>query len=270
MHDTRPGADTLWHAFAHEHATIGALVRRYGYSEKWIRTRLGEYTLPEYEPEPRTMVAIGDAVWIHGEWLLVIRDAHQKENVYARILPWETTFAYQEARRELAELGVHFSAFVGDGRLATPFVFSDIPVQMCHFHQLQIAVRYLTRNPELPAGIELLALVQTLTDTDKESFLDVFQLWCATWADFLKEETVNPETGKAVYKHRRLRSARTSIVEHVDHLFTFQDHPLLDIPNTTNSLDGYFKKLKLALGVHAGLSREHKHKLVHSLIFARS
>ena len=201
--------------------------------------------------------------------MLVIRDAHRKENVYARILSSETTFAYQEARRELAAQGIHFSAFVGDGRLATSFVFSDIPVQMCHFHQLQIAVRYLTRNPELPAGIELLELVQTLAHTDKESFLDAFKPWCATWSDFLKEKTVNPETGKSVYKHRRLRSARTSIVEHADHPFKFQDYPDLHIPNTTNSLDGYFKKVKLALGVHAGLSREHKHKLVLSLIFAR-
>lgn len=214
------------------------------------------------------MVAIADASWIHGEWVLVIRDAHRKENVYVRILSSETTSAYQEARRELAGMGIRFSAFVGDGRLATPFVFSDIPVQMCHFHQLQIAVRYLTRNPELPAGIELLALVQTIADTDKESFLDAFKLWCITWSDFLKEKTINPENGKAVYKHRRLRSARTSIIEHIDHLFTFQDYPDLHIPNTTNSLDGSFKKLKLALGVHAGLSREHKHKLVHSLIHA--
>jgi hypothetical protein len=269
VHDTSPSAETLWYAFAHEHATIAALERRYDYSEKWIRTRLDEYTLPAYTPTPCTMVAIGDASWIHGVWALVIRDAHRKENVYARILSSETTSAYQEARRDLARQGVHFSAFVGDGRLATPFVFSDIPVQMCHFHQLQIVIRYLTRNPELPAGIELLALIQTLADTDKASFLDAFTLWCTTWGDFLKEKTINVETGKSVYKHRRLRSARTSIVEHIGHLFTFQDHPTLDIPNTTNSLDGSFKKVKLALGVHAGLSRAHKHKLVHSLIRAR-
>ena len=172
------------------------------------------------------------------------------------------------ARRELAAQHVRFTAFVGDGRLATPFVFSDIPVQMCHFHQIQIAIRYLTRRPDLPAGQELLALVYTLSTNDKASFTDAFLLWCRTWEGFLKEKTVNPETGRLSYTHRRLRSARTSVAEHLDHLFTFQDYPDLHIPNTTNSLDGSFKKLKLALAVHAGLSRSRKLTPVTSLLRA--
>ena len=57
-------------------------------------------------------------------------------------------------------------------------------------------------------------------------------------------------------------------LEHIDHLFTFQDHPMLNIPNTTNALDGSFKKAKLALGIHSGLSPEHKQKLVLSLLRA--
>ena len=204
------------------------------------------------------MVAIGDATWIHGSWMLVIRDPHVGENVYEKELFSETTSAYQTARADLEEQGIHLTAFVGDGRLATPFVFSDIPVQMCHFHQIQIAVRYLTTRPELPAGQELLALVRTLPTTDKESFTDAFLLWCRTWADFLKEKSINPKTGRSSYTHRRLRSARTSIAEHIDNLFTFQNYPDLHIPNTTNSLDGSFKKLKLALGVHAGLSHKRR------------
>jgi len=214
------------------------------------------------------MVAVGDATWIHGSWMLVIRDPHAKENVYEKELSSETTSAYQIARRTLAMQGIHFIAFVGDGRLATSFVFSDIPIQMCHFHQIQIAIRYLTRKPELPAGQELLTLIYTLPTNDKASFTDAFRLWCRTWADFLKEKSVNPATGRSSYTHRRLRSARASIAEHLDNLFTFQDYPDLHIPNTTNSLDGSFKKLKLALGVHAGLSRTRKRKLVSSLLRA--
>jgi hypothetical protein len=215
------------------------------------------------------MVAVGDATWIHGSWMLVIRDPERHENVYEAELSWETTAAYQVARRELASQGVRFSAFVGDGRVATPFIFSDIPVQMCHFHQIQIAVRHLTTHPDLQAGQELLALVYTLPTSDKASFIDAFALWCRTWADFLKEKTVHPETGRSSYTHRRLRSARASIADHIDYLFTFQDHPELRIPNTTNSLDGSFKKVKLALGVHSGLSRKRKLKLVTSLLRTR-
>lgn len=214
------------------------------------------------------MVAVGDATWIHGSWMIVIRDPHAKENVYDRELFSETTAEYQVARKTLAEQGVLFSAFVGDGRVATPFIFSDIPIQMCHFHQIQIAIRYLTMRPDLLAGKELLALVYTLPTNDKASFTDAFALWCRTWADFLKEKTVNTETGQLSYTHRKLRSARASIAEHLKYLFTFQDYPDLHIPNTTNSLDGSFKKLKLALGVHAGLSRSRKLKLIATLLRA--
>ncbi len=108
--------------------------------------------------------------------------------------------------------------------------------------------------------------MRTLPTTDKASFTDAFLLWCRTWANFLKEKSINPKTGRSAYTHRRLRSARSSIAEHIDNLFTFQDYPDLHIPNTTNSLDGSFKKLKLALGVHAGLSRVRKLKLVKSLL----
>ena len=214
------------------------------------------------------MVAIGDATWIHGSWLLVIRDAERQENVYEKELFSETTSDYQVARRELATQGVRFTAFVGDGRVASPFVFSDIPVQMCHFHQIQIAIRYLTMNPALPAGQELLALVYTLPTNDKASFTDAFRLWCRTWASFLKEKTVNAETGRTSYTHRRLRSARTSIRGHLKHLYPLQHYPNLHIQNTTNSFDGSFKKLKLALGVHAGLSRARKLKLIATLLRA--
>ena len=41
------------------------------------------------------------------------------------------------------------------------------------------------------------------------------------------------------------------------------------MPNTTNSLDGVFKKGKVAIGVHAGLTHRRQIKLMMSLVFAR-
>jgi hypothetical protein len=42
-----------------------------------------------------------------------------------------------------------------DGRPRVRQIFSDIPVQMCHFHQKQIITRYLTNNPKLQTSREL-------------------------------------------------------------------------------------------------------------------
>lgn len=146
--------------------------------------------------------------------------------------------------------------------------FGDIPVQMCHFHQEQIIIRYTTQKPELPVGQELLALVKTLAHVNKTTFTRMFEDWCNRWKDFLNEKSID-ERGQRRFTHRRLRSARSSLCHHLPYLFTFEDNPSLNIPNTTNSLDGSFKKVKTAVSVHAGLTHERKIKLVTSLIMKK-
>lgn len=136
---------------------------------------------------------------------------------------------------------------------------------MCHFHQEQIIVRYTTLHPELPAGVELLALSKTLAHTDKATFTAAFEAWCLKWEKFLKEKSKDAQ-GHSHYTHKRLRSARGSLKAHLPYLFTFEDYPELHIPNTTNSLDGLFKKLKTAISVHAGLSHKRKLKLITTLL----
>ena len=259
----------LWLAYADEHASVKALVRRYGMSEKWVRYQLDAHVLPEHIPQPRNMVAIGDATKIGGMWMLVIRDPNQHENVYRKEILSETTSAYQMAKWELEQAGFTLTAFVGDGRIAVPWLFSDLPVQMCHFHQLQIIIRYTTLNPILPAGVELLALAKTLAHADKETFIAEFHAWCLRWDEFLKERTRDPKSKRWHYTHKRLRAARESLRSHLPYLFTFLDYPELHIPNTTNSLDGSFSKVKTAIAAHAGLTHKRKLKLVLSLLQKR-
>jgi len=265
----KPNVRAVWESYVYEHATVDALTRRFGMSEKWIRGRLDHYELPSFSPTPRAMVAVGDATKIGCTWMLVMRDPNAHENVYFKEIVSEATSDYQTARAELERQGFVFTAFVGDGRVAVPWLFSDIPVQMCHFHQKEIIVRYTTLSPALPAGQELLALAQTLASSTKADFIARFEVWCAKWHDFLNERTVNEKTGRRSFTHRRLRSARTSLRVHLPYLFTFQDYPELNIPNTTNSLDGSFKKVKMAIGVHSGLTHVRKVKLVSALLMGR-
>jgi hypothetical protein len=216
------------------------------------------------------MVAVVDATKAGSSWLLVVRDPHARENVYVREVIAETTFAYQEAVAVCAQRGLHFSAVVSDGRFtAVPWLFPGLPVQMCHFHMEQIVIRYTTLFPHLPAGQELLALVRTIPSTDGASFTDAFRHFCRTWDEFLSERTIDPTTGRWHWTHKRLRQARDSIRAHLPFLFTFEQYPELDIPNTTNSLDGSFKKVKLARGIHAGLSHDRQIKLMLALLFGR-
>jgi len=43
-------------------------------------------------------------------------------------------------------------------------------VQMCQYHQIKIAQRYLTLQPELEASKQLLAIVKLLTNRQREFY----------------------------------------------------------------------------------------------------
>jgi hypothetical protein len=268
VHDTSASPETLWYSFAFEHATVPVLVKHYGLSEKTVRTRLDAYVLPEKKPIPRAMVAVMDATKVGLLWVFAVRDPNAHETVYVADVFSETTSVYQAAHASLRNDGFTISAIVSDGRFtAVSWLFPGIPVQMCHFHQIEIVIRYLTLNPKLTAGQELLALVRTLATTDEASFTDAFAHWCRTWDEFLKEKTVDPETGRWHWTHKRVRQARDSVRMHLRLLFTFERYPELNIPNTTNSLDGSFKKAKAAIGIHSGLTRARQIKLVSALLW---
>lgn len=52
-------------------------------------------------------------------------------------------------------------------------------------------------------------------------------------------------------------------------LFTYQRHPNLNIPNTTNTLDGMFSQIKNRLAVHRGLRRDRRFKLISEILQGR-
>ena len=75
-------------------------------------------------------------------------------------------------------------------------------------------------------------------------------------------------TGKSHFTHQRLRQTFFSVRRNLDPLFTFQFHSKeIEIPNTTNSLDGYFTHLKEKLAVHHGASKNTQINLISRLIF---
>ncbi len=139
---------------------------------------------------------------------------------------------------------------------------------MCQFHQKQIVVRYLTMKPKLQAGQELMKIVDFLTNTDKESFEGALGLWYEKWKDFLNERSINPLTNKTFYTHKRLRSAYRSLKNNLPWLFTWYDHFELEIPNTTNAIDGHFADLKNKLRNHNGLSLDRKKKFIDGFLKA--
>jgi hypothetical protein len=194
--------------------------------------------------------------------VMLFKDAVTGENLYKEYVKYESNRLYREGITHLKEQGFEIKAIVCDGRKGLFRLFNGIPVQMCQFHQTAIITRYLTRNPKTPAAKELRILTLTLAKTGKEDFAGALARWFDKWEEFLNERTVNEETGKSFYTHKRLRSAYRSLKTNLPWLFTFSDHPDLKIPNTTNSIDGLFADLKNKLRCHNGLSEIRKKKFI--------
>jgi len=199
---------------------------------------------------------------------MLFKDSYTRENLLKYYVKSETNALYIQGVNELISQGFKIVAIVCDGRKGLIQAFKNIPVQMCQFHQAAIIRRYITKNPKLPASIELKELVAMMKITDKESFEGGLYLWHNKWESFLNERTINLETGKSHYTHKRLRSAYRSLKTNLNWLFTWYDHIDLNIPNTTNAIDGHFSDLKNKLRNHNGLSRARKIKFIDEFLKA--
>lgn len=200
--------------------------------------------------------------------VMLFKDFITKENLLKYYVKYETNALYKQGIEELINKGFDVIAIVCDGRRGLIGSFPNIPVQMCQFHQAAIVRRYITKNPRLPASIELQEIVNLMKQTDKESFKGALKQWFIKWKDFLNERTINETTGKTYYTHKRLRSAYRSLKNNLPWLFTWYDNIELNIPNTNNALEGNFANLKNKLRNHNGLSIERKKKFIDGFLKA--
>lgn len=183
---------------------------------------------------------------------------------------YEKAEIYDRGKQYLEQQGFRITAVVLDGRKGIRKVCAGIPIQMCHFHQKQIIIRYLTTRPKLEASRELKAVANTLANTDEQKFAKDLSIWHEKWCDFLKQKTTDFNTGRWFYTHKRLRSAYRSLKTNLPYLFTYQKYTELDLPNTTNSLDGFFNRLKSLLHVHHGLSPKRRTRMIIEILRGRT
>ena len=127
----------------------------------------------------REVVVLMDTTyWGRNFGVMLFKDAITKENLLKYYVRNETNFLYKKGVEELVSNGYTIVGIVSDGRKGLAQSFGSIPVQMCQFHQVAIIRRSITKNPKLPASIELKELVAMLKMTDKESFRGIRRLVC--------------------------------------------------------------------------------------------
>jgi hypothetical protein len=253
----------LWDEYTAGKQTYSQLAVKYNCSIKTVQRRLDSFSLQSYKPSVRNVIVLMDTTyWGRNFGVMLFKDSITKENLLKYYVKHETNALYIQGIEELKSRGFSIIAIVCDGRKGLIQSFSDIPVQMCQFHQSAIIRRYLTGKPKLQAAKELTEAVNLMKQTDKKSFTGALGLWYEKWESFLNERTVNPLTKKSFYKHKKLRSACRSLKNNLPWLFTWCDNIDLNIPDTTNAIDGHFADLKNRLRNHNGLSIVRKKKFM--------
>ena len=254
---------TIWREYSELKQTYGQLAEKYGCSPRTIKRKLDAYIPPKGMSSPgRAVVVMDTTYWGRKYGVMLFKDALTGRDLLWYFVKSETNALYAQGIAELEGMGYVIPAVVFDGRKGLPVMFPDKKVQLCQFHQQKTVRKYLTKHPKTEAAIELKAIVDMLTNTDKESFVGMFDEWCEKWDGYLKERTTDTETGKSHYTHKRLRSAYLSIKRNLPLLFTWYDYIEMGIPNTTNLIDGHFSHLKRMLRNHNGMTRERREKLV--------
>jgi len=259
----------LWEEYTSGKQTYTQLAARYNCTIKTIQRRLDSYSVPSHQPSARSVVVLMDTTyWGKDFGVMLFKDAITKENLLKYYVKHETNALYIQGIEELKTRGFDIKAIVCDGRKGLIQSFPGIPVQLCQFHQSAIVRRYLTKKPKLQAARELMEVLDLMKQTDKESFIGALELWFTKWEAFLNERTVNETTKKSTYTHKKLRSAYKSLKSNLQWLFTWYDYYDLNIPNTTNAIDGHFADLKNKLRNHNGLSIKRKKKFIDGFLKA--
>ena len=256
--------EKLWKEYSEGKQTQKQIAEKVGKSRKWVNQKLKKevnYRDKNTNVVPQKIVLVVDTTYFSQFGLMVFRAVNLKTNLLWKIVDHETNREYQLGIGELISDGWEILAIVADGKPGLGKLFPEIPFQLCHFHQFQRITQLISKNPKLEASQELREIMFRLTETDKASFKFWLDEWYGKWDEFLREKTINLETQKSHYTHRRLRTAYFGLRRNLDVLFTFQYHSkILEIPNTTNSLDGYFPHLKNKISVHQGASNKYSNQ----------
>lgn len=223
---------------------------------------------------PRAVHVVVDATYFgekteDSSWCVaVVRDPHTKENLVWQFANTETTSLYVGLKEELVSHEYRVLSVTADGFSGIQRAFSGILYQMCHVHMERLVIRGTTKNPQTEAGVVLLSLIRTLHTTNSHTFHQRLNAYLEKYRDFLNEKTTHPFTGEHYWTHKELRRAVMSVLHYQKYLFIFEHNK--KIPKTTNSLEGHFSHINEVVGIHRGLSRQQKQKVLHTILLASS
>lgn len=208
-------------------------------------------------------------VTFHGDvGVMLFRDLRTKTNIYWRYVSQESVEGYIRGIDMLEIKGYAIEGIVCDDKpgLIKQIQKRNIPVQLCQFHAVRNVIKKVSRKPKLQAGKELKVISYLLKKTNKDTFEGILGSWYMKYYEFLQEKSINSDTGREGYTHRKLRSAYFGLIRRFDVLFTYEEYLHLGIPNTNNSIESTFGYLKSKVNIHRGLKTHRKIKLIDQIL----
>lgn len=214
------------------------------------------------------VAVIIDATYFErGDGMMLCRTA--TENIYWKPVMTECIEDYAACIDAAISIGRRVIAATVDGRRGVRQMLErrGIIVQFCQFHQIALVKRHIPAKAKTEAARALRCIALRLCSMCEIQCETALSTWHILYGDFLRERTYDTVNKRCwQYTHRRLRSAWRSLHNNLSYLFAFERYPKLKIPNTTNYCDGLFAHLKERIGIHRGLSRARKMKMLHYLL----
>lgn len=263
----------IWQDYVFGKQSYQQLSDKHKLSIKTIRKRVETvgFVHPNLKPG-KVVLGVDTCFYGHQFGVTLFRGVIKKVNLLWRFVETENQDTIINGIEELKSKGWTIFGLVVDGKNLSLGEKLNIPVQMCHFHQLAIIKRYLTTNPKLLASQQLKRIAELLPKTTEGKFVQLLDAWHQTWSDFLNEKTRISGTKKWFYTHKRTRSAYRSLRANEPYLFTFERlRPQgINCPKTNNSLEGSFAHLKDKVRLHRGLKLHRKLKLINQILLGKT
>ena len=171
-----------------------------------------------------------------------------KESYYS-VHPW---FLY------LKKQGLSPHSMTMDGHLkvieAIKEIWPKTIIQRCLYHIQRQGLQWLRTYPKTEAGKELRNLLLTLCSIrsikERNTFIQTYKDWLFKYKSFVK---TLPRTSVAFIDLKRAMGLITNAIPNMFHYLCHSK-----IPATTNSLEGFYSRLKSDYQRHRGLSKKNR------------
>lgn len=176
-------------------------------------------------------------------------------SIYASKEGYKTVYRWFS---QLREKGLSPRCITMDGEQgvmrAIKEIWPDVTIQRCLYHIQSQGMSWLRTYPKTEAGRDLRYLLSTLcsiqTVKERDLFIQKFYQWLEHYEDFVQSLPKN----QVAFKD--LKRTVSLIYNALPNMFHYLDDPY--IHKTTNTLEGFYSRLKSDYQRHRGLTQTRK------------